>query len=87
MKTFKFINGLSLQVILLCVIGMGGTFFGDYLNSMNWFGDYYVDGWNNTKVLKWGARHYWYNWGLATLTILQLVRMLLWSIEYWNKSV
>jgi hypothetical protein len=81
MKWTKFFMLLSLQVVIMVAVGMVGTFVVEYLTKTNWFGDrFYLDGkgigfageW--TDVV-WGARHYWFVWGVFMLFVIQIFRI------------
>ena len=84
-KAIRFTTGLSLQIILLGAIGFFGTFLSDYLADMGWFGDTIeksVHGdWNNEI---WGARHRWYVVTLVLLVVIQIVRIVMWSVSFWD---
>lgn len=71
----KVFNTITISLVVLIGIGMCGTFLSDYLISINWFGDYS----DNTRGMDgrfnhWGARHYWYNWGVFFLFVTALAR-------------
>ena len=75
-KINKVFNMISLSILLLMCIGIGGTYLSDYLVEINWFGDgseVYVNQFGKETV-EWGARHYWYNWGLTFLFVSTVLR-------------
>lgn len=87
-KAVKYTSLLTLQIILLGLIGIFGTFLSDYLVSINWFGDYVgIDYFTNKKELMYGSRHYWYNWVISVLFIVQVGRIIIWSIHYWDDEI
>lgn len=62
----------------IVVLGMCGTYLSDYLVNVNWFGDStytktdYIG--KVTVHVKWGARHYWYNFTVVAMIILSVAR-------------
>jgi hypothetical protein len=81
-------NIILLWLCLMVSAGICGTFLSDYLVSINWFGDAEVldMNWSTGKKytrIKWGARHYWYNWGVSLLFITSMVR----GIFYVNNKI
>jgi len=92
MKEFKFIQGISLRVILLFGVAFLGTFLSDYLSSISMFGDYTAVHHNSEyavtelnkplveEFVRYGARHVWYIVCLVVLFILQLIS-LIWFIS------
>ena len=75
-KTSKIFNAITLYILAIFSIAIIGTYLSDYLVSINWFGDYVSDtrsGWDGSYE-RWGARHYWYNWGMFLLFVLSIVR-------------
>ena len=82
-KAIRFTTGLSLQILLLGVTGFFGTFLSDYLVSIEGFGDFI----NSRGGMEWGARHMWYVWILVTLVLIQIVRIVMWSIAFWDEEV
>ena len=89
----KFTN-ISIQVLIIGVIGFCWTYFGDYLQEINMFGDTVCNnttehthdwsGYCKGNKVFWGARHYWYNWTLAIITTLQVIRLIVYSIGLFN---
>ena len=73
-KVHKVFNVITISILLLMLIGIGGTYLSDYLVSINWFGDSepYETQWGTS--VDWGARHHWYNWGLGFLFMSALCR-------------
>jgi len=87
-KGIKFTTGLTLQILLLGTIGFFGTFFSDYLESVGWFADTLTDRIRGGKpYIEWGARHCWYVWTLVFVVLIQIVRIIMWSIGFWIKEV
>ena len=75
----KIFNTITISIVVLVGIGLLGTFFSDYLISIKWFGDYskitnYYDSEKTYIKHCWGARHYWYNWGVFLLFITATIR-------------
>tara|TARA_B100000809_G_scaffold232426_1_gene248316 strand:+ start:356 stop:625 length:270 start_codon:yes stop_codon:yes gene_type:complete len=75
----KVFNTVTISLIILIGIGLMGTFLSDYLVSIDWFGDTSRTGkfWGSKEaytIHEWGARHYWYNWGVFFLFITALLR-------------
>ena len=77
-RIIKFTTGLSLQILLLGLIGFFGTFFSEYISSVGGFGD---------SADELGARHYWYNWTVTLLFLIQIARILIWTSCYWDKEL
>lgn len=74
----KIINSITIFLIIILILGFSGTFLFDYLKSINWFGDHEEQrgyGEYIRTVTVWGARHYWYNWGLFFLFCLSIARL------------
>ena len=85
----KKINKISLIVLIIFSIGFLGSFIVDYIVSINGFGDNICGQitkdhhWHGMfsgakcygETILWGARHYWYNWGVACLFIVSLFRI------------
>lgn len=68
---------IAARIVILMVIGMLLTYVPDYLRPF--FGDTLCpDGWCGGIDVKWdwGARHYWYFWGVVSLFILSLVNFI-----------
>lgn len=70
--------GISVRIIILCLIGMFWTFvtpeLRDFLGDMPCTRQYcgmYDEGY------AWGARHYWYFWMMFLLFIVSLVSALM----------
>ncbi len=87
-NTTKLFNLITFYIILITSMGMSVTYFSEYLIEINWFGDIdtgkvYVD--NGKKVTIWGARHYWYNWGVLFLFIATIFRSIFSCVSYYNK--
>lgn len=77
-KVNRIFTTISISLIALLAIGFAGTFVSDYLVSVNWFDDYSNMesryGGRSREYFYWGARHYWYNWGVFFLFITSLAR-------------
>ena len=96
MKEFKFIQGISLRVILLFGVAFLGTFFSEYLSSTNAFGDYtetihytkeyaYRYGRKTTEDIdRFGARHIWYVVCMFILFLLQLISLIWFVVRRVN---
>lgn len=75
----KIFNAITISILILFAVAIGGTYLSDYLASIDWFGDYEVVAYSDyykrdqTKY-HWGARHYWYNWGMGLLFFTSLAR-------------
>lgn len=61
----KIFATITVSILILFSIGVVGTYISEYLSSINWFGD---------RGSNWGPRHYWYNFLIAALFIVSLVR-------------
>jgi len=86
-KAIRFTTGLTLQVILLGAIGFFGTFFSDYLDSIGWFGDVLTDKIRSgEQYVEWGARHLWYVCTLIIVVLIQITRIIMWSIAFWDEE-
>ena len=70
---YKLYFGIAIRIIILVVIGMIGTYIPDQLRGF--FGDVPCTGncVGPDKQWIWGARHYWYFWGMFLLFMLSLV--------------
>ena len=67
-KLMKVFLQISISIILLTTLGLVGTFLTDYLNEINWFGNYQELNWSGSDMVEVkGARWHWYAWGLGTL--------------------
>ena len=73
---------LSLNITLLGIIGILGTFMSDYLQQIGFFGDtlvrnaYYSEMYGVvSKQYSWGMRHYWYAWTCGALVVIQIIRI------------
>lgn len=82
----KVFNLITFYILLIVSMGMLGTYFSEYLTEINWFGDIYTgrvytDG---KKVIHWGARHYWYNWGMFFLFVSTFFRAIVSCINYYT---
>ena len=76
MKEFKFIQAISIRVILLFGVAFFGTYLSDYISSIDGFGDYKKIVYHSRYLVKehhyptseeiklYGARHIWYSTGL-----------------------
>lgn len=77
-KVNKLFNITTLTILSLVIIGICGTYLSDYLIEINWFGDYtsldLVYGGEKKLCKHWGARHYWYNWGVFLLMTVSVFR-------------
>ena len=78
-KINKIFNVIALWIFVSVLIGVSGTFLSDYLVSIDWFGDHSVTRFNSfygKEVVDdyWGARHYWYNWGVFLLFSVSTIR-------------
>ena len=106
----RLFNVMTLYIILLFSISIGGTYLSDYLNDNYWLGDQMCirtrfnisNIYNNSDVLyhkhgddkhykgdvyiTWGARHYWYNYGLFVLWCVSLIRGVVSSIDVYKKE-
>lgn len=86
-RQVKFIFLLSLQVILLFIVGMFGTFLSEYLQQIGFFADVYLkepvfNEFSGSSHWEWGARHYWYFWMVVVLFILQIIRIVMFVDSY-----
>jgi|TARA_R110000796_G_scaffold149308_1_gene266156 hypothetical protein len=74
-KINKVFSTITVSLLILMSIAILGTYLSDYLESIKWFGDSepYTDERKRLSV-DWGARHYWYNWGVALLFLTSLGR-------------
>ncbi len=91
MKGIKYTTYLALWVVALFTGAMVVTYFSDFLQSSGFFGDvklaapdksiseFSVDVWYD-----WGARHYWYYWMCFLLFVISIIRIVFWSIAYWD---
>ena len=77
-KVNKIFNIITLTIVSIVVTGILGTYLSDYLIGINWFGDYKsLDKmWGGGKEIcaHWGARHYWYNWGIVLLILITVAK-------------
>jgi hypothetical protein len=78
-KVNKIFSVITISIFILMFLGIAGTYLSDYLSSINWFGDYkntYYSDYKERNITEtvWGARHYWYNWGISILFIVSVVR-------------
>jgi len=86
-KAIRFTTGLSLQILLLGLIGFFGTFLSDHLDSIGWFGDETKDYMRGGVMhVEWGARHLWYVWTLVAIVLTQIARMVMWSVAFWDEE-
>lgn len=97
MKEFKFIQSISIRVILLFGVAFFGTYLSDYISSIDGFGDYTevvyhskysVEEYNvpiSESVIRYGVRHIWYNMGVVVLFLLQLVSLIWFVVNRVNK--
>lgn len=86
----KLFNLITFYILLIVSMGMLGTYFSEYLSEINWFGDIdtgkiYVD--SGKKVTIWGARHYWYNWGVGFLFVSTIIRAIVSCINYYRRLI
>ncbi len=81
-RLIKFTTQLSFQILILGLIGFFGTYISDYLEHTKWFGDF-----KGRRGLEWGARHYWYIWIVSILVFIQIVRIIIWCIAFWDKQI
>lgn len=79
---------LAPWIILLCSAGMTMTFINDALQSTGFFGDVKTDIHLTTQFIdrgyEWGNRHYWYWWMCVALFLLNIIRISIWSDNYFN---
>jgi hypothetical protein len=73
-KINKVFTTITVSLLILMTIGVLGTYISDHLESIKWFGDSAPYEGNYGTRVDWGARHYWYNWGVALLLIASLGR-------------
>lgn len=91
MKYTKYFVLISIQIIILFVIAFFGSMFADYLIKINAFGDIIhpisdsTHGLNLHENVEWGSRHYWFNWGVAILFSLQILRIIVFAVEDYRK--
>jgi hypothetical protein len=82
---------LSLWIFSLFTIMMLISYFNNYLQTSGFFGDTYLG--PNHKCeggdcdWDWGARHYWYLWMGVFLFIIQIIRIFIWSGNYWKHEL
>tara|TARA_B110000008_G_C16752095_1_gene477092 strand:- start:35 stop:343 length:309 start_codon:yes stop_codon:yes gene_type:complete len=86
-NTTKLFNLITFYIILITLTGMSGTYLSDYLIEINWFGDIdtgkiYVE--SRKRVIIWGPRHYWYNWGSLVLFICTIIRAIVSCARYYE---
>jgi len=79
-KINRVFNLITVSILALSIIGIFGTFFSDYLISINWFGDYDMvtksyDGTEENVRREWGSRHYWYFWSILLLFSTSVARI------------
>lgn len=82
----KVFNLITFYILLILSMGMLGTYFSEYLIEINWFGDIdtgkiYVN--SGKKVIIWGVRHYWYNWGVFFLFLSTIIRAIVSCVNYY----
>lgn len=88
MKYSKIFNQLAVQIFIIGFIGIAGTFLSDYLIKNNFFGDTSTThdyGYGLRTCYEWGVRHYWYNWIVSILFILQVIRTIVSTVEEVEK--
>lgn len=73
-KINKVFTTITISILVLSLIGIFGTYLSDYLIEINWFGDSKPYKTSCGNRVDWGARHYWYNWGVSLLFITSLAR-------------
>jgi len=85
--TTKLFNLITFYILLIVSMGMVGTFLSDYLIEINWFNDVYTGRVYSSgkKVIIWGIRHYWYNWGVFLLFIATIFRSIFSCVSYYDK--
>lgn len=86
----KIFNAITLCILFLILIGIAGTYLSDYLIDINWFGDsieteYFLGRSHEREV--WGARHYWYNWGVFILFLATFIRLAFYIYLLIDKNI
>ena len=89
-KTNKIFIAIIFHLTILITIGIAGTYLSDYLIEIKWFGDEKVNLYNNYSERyyehnNWGARHYWYNFGVALFFLTSLSRSIVSINEIANE--
>ncbi len=83
----KVFNLITFYILLITSMGMLGTYLSEYLIEINWFGDIdtgriYVE--SGKRVIIWGPRHYWYNWGMFVLFVCTVIRSIVSCVRYYD---
>ena len=98
MKEFKFIQAISIRVILLFGVAFFGTYLSDYISSIDGFGDYKTIVYHSKYLVEeqnyptseeiklYGTRHIWYSVGVIVLFLLQLIS-LIWFVVNRAKTI
>lgn len=77
-KVNRVFNTISISILVLALIGVSGTYLSDCLNEIGWFGDKITEHkhtyFSGSSYIEWGARHYWYYWGVFLLFCTALGR-------------
>lgn len=84
--------GIAIRIILLVGFGMLFTFitpelrifFGDRLATLQEINSNHAD-FQIDILYVWGARHYWYFWGVFLLFILSLINFIMSIVSLINK--
>ena len=86
-KIIKFTTQLSLQIILLSIIGILGSYFSDYLSTTGFFNDTISEKADEFgSFTRWGARHMWYFWTVLVLFLIQIFRIMYWVGSYLSEE-
>lgn len=75
---------LTLQVLLLFIVAILGTFISEYLIEINFFSSDWISNERYGDYYHWGARRIWYTWMCIALFCLSVTRIIIWSVEYFE---
>jgi len=80
--------GISFRIIILCLIGMFGTYISEIDGMREFFGDKLVFApWSRTETeWDWGARHYWYFWMVTILFVWSLINLFVSAYRLIDKN-
>ena len=77
-KLNRVFNVITVNILIMFSIGFIGTYLSDYFIEQNLFGD--------SGAAHWGARHYWYNWGVFFLFLSNFIRAIFKVINVVNEE-